>query len=178
MTEDLIIKLRAGQATEQDKLEIYKAYCRLATTIATDYKYKVPLKLRDDIFSEAQYALIKAIDEAPNKMYDNNFVKFLRARIKTIIRNFIRKEYKNKIDESIQEDPSKLDFSYNELELNEEIKNIFKTTLERQIIVLLIEGYNNKEIAEILNKSPERISQYRSIIKKKIKSLYANFNKR
>ena len=171
--ENLIIKLRLGQATKQDKECIYNSHAKLAIAIAKDYKYKVPQKIREDIYGEALYALSKAIDEAPKKLINNNFTKFCKYRILTLIRNFIRKELKQGIIKSTDfndytEELAKFDFGQNTYDLKEELNKIILLNKHKIIIKYLLEGYTKKEIAKVLLVSEPRINQFCNEIKDKI----------
>lgn len=171
--EEIVKKLREGKATFEDKECLYNSHVKLAIAIAKDYKYKVPQKIREDIYSEALLALSKAIDEAPKKLVNDDFTKFSKYRIMTIIRNFIRQETKQNIIRiecfnDTTEELARLDFDQNNFDLEEEIKKTLSSRTHRIIVKYLTEGYTQQEIAHKMKVSKSRINRYCAEIKEKI----------
>ena len=178
---------------QESRDKIIESHMPLALNIASKYIYKRPNKA-DEIQAEAVAALCKLVTQAKEKMYDTDITKYLRCNIHGAIATYLR--YDNlfalpagekcrvyslapKIEKG-KEDPDNIAYT-NETEssalppsTDDHLLDIFEsleclTHIEKKIILLRVEGYNDPEIAEQLGYTKNRIGQYRKDIGNKLK---------
>ena len=168
--DSLVVKLREGQATEKDKEDIFNSIVKLIIKIVKRFVSKVPQKCREDIYSEAFEALVLAINEAQQKLYNNDIQKFCSYRVLSRLRNFVREETKRSASKFQQynDDVSEIDTGQELSDLREELTKIIENDREKLIIDYLYKGYNRKEIADRLKISPTRVKQLCQYIGEKI----------
>lgn len=164
----------SGQLEYRDKIITH--YIPLVTGMA----YNIAKQYHKDvdiIISEATYHLIKIVDEAPFK-YDA-IEPLIRCVIPLRIKDFIREDTNIRIPESSQrrfkiqsteveltDDPSYSDIRFREIELFD----CLVSDLERNIVLMRLQGYTDEEISNIVNVSRTAVSRIRSEIAKRFLS--------
>jgi hypothetical protein len=189
--DELVTRLRAGEITRSEKEEIYKGHIRIAINIVSRYAIRYFNKV-DDLVSESMLGIAYALDKAPERLRDNGITPYIVTTVhgfiyKYITRDFlVRSDYRTcttklpeqrsinlekELDKKLS-DPiniamilDMLDFIIN-LEPND-----CQRELKRTIIHLRKVGYNDQEIADMLNFSKKYIHKLRSEIKRKYKFL-------
>lgn len=174
---DLVQRLRDGTILMEEKDELVRGHIRLALHIAGRYIYHFPHK-RDTMIAEAMFAIAYAIAKSQERLKDNNFTAYCVS----CIHRFVSRESDNnmvtkdrfcrarkqgilletpsvlqiKEDMVVDPEPHKL------AEMYEVLATCITTALEREIMVLRVQGHNDSEIAELLGKTKARIGQIRA----------------
>ena len=168
-----VVRLRDGLLIDEEKHEIIMSHTRLAIALASSWGRKAPY-LINDLVQEALYGMVRAIDEAPQKLYNNNLTGFLIQRAKNAIYRCIDNEQivpQQRRHEALKKNPSllfpvykendrdhsRLDYDLRMVEIMDQIRQCIEkdTNLKRReykkvIVRLRAAGYNSKEIASII----------------------------
>jgi len=106
--DQLVERLRGGDTSVVE--QIVEGHLRLACYMAARYSYGRRYKA-DDIFSTALYGMMRAINQAPIKLINNNITPYIVELMRSQIRWFLekdhlipvqRKEFKRRVEEKIK----------------------------------------------------------------------------
>lgn len=157
---NLVQKLRDGTITKSEYDGIFMAHTRLIITIVHEQAWKAPY-LFDDLLQIAMLSLYETLDKAALRLTDNNITPYLVVHVRGAILDAIRRgKITRKIDRdrrSVKSESYK-DTNTSTNEIMEAIefaieqdKNLKRREFKKVIIRLRTAGYDNKEIAGILN---------------------------
>ncbi len=84
----IVFEYRSGCATPEMRTQLYEGHLRLAIMIAGQYAAQAPRKAAD-LVQEACLGIGIALNEAPEKLYDNNFTPFCAMKIHSRCSRFL-----------------------------------------------------------------------------------------
>ena len=165
--EELIKKLKDKTITKEEKDLLIEDHITLAISILSHYKLSdFPIFL-----SEALYAIIIAIEQAPDKLYDNNLPAFISSKINSMVSDLILKNniFNRKIKKKIIStddyfdniifDIGKDDNNLKLLKIKNLINSCLKNEEEKLLIELREQNYKYKEITELIGLNKDKISK-------------------
>lgn len=169
--------LRAGNADKKLRDYIIMSHLRVAMSIVNQASQRAFKGAEDDLIGEAMLLLSRRLNEAPEKLFDDNITPYLLDsfmhnlldavgynRAVRIPRSTVREQLRSggNIDlpnsQSLETIP---ELEVPALEFQDDFKRLVRNPKEKDMIDLLIEGYTAVEVAEKLGLSPTRISQMR-----------------
>lgn len=84
-----IQKLRAGELSNDEKMIFISSLEKLARNIASIYSTRYHISF-DQAFTDAMYGIWRAVERAPEKLYDNNFLPYAHKMARGAIRTSMR----------------------------------------------------------------------------------------
>jgi RNA polymerase sigma factor (sigma-70 family) len=179
--------IRNGIATKENFDEIARGFLRLAIHIAGRYSARMP-NHTDDFVSSAVFGLVKALTQAKEKLVDDEITPYLASAMHSMCRRFQAKErvfgltasqrWRRKqagkdLPTTIPIPLEVVDQKYcrkprgkeSIRDLKELLEHSALDEVDRQIIQLRSESYNDREISEILGCSNSYVFNRRQAIK-------------
>ena len=185
--EYLVRLVRAGVATHYEKHELFLGHVRLALSLVSRYAWRTP-HLINDLISAAMLAIADAIVSAETVLTNNNITYYITAKIKAAIIDEmmiyglvpgrrIREQLANGTvaipKYVVLTNHLDLDNSFDLYDTMEVIAkcvdqeaNLNHREYKRVIIRLRAAGYNNIEIADIIEISKSQVQAFVSEMKK------------
>lgn len=171
---DLVQRYRAGDQTAREP--IINGHLRLARKIAGSLiKFNTKHSAYYDLQGEAWLALVKAVDNAPNRLEDDNITPYIKSSVRWACRRFLQSNHVLPIPtrtlirskgqlKTFKREPSLEDLAETTVNpvLIELIESCAESPVEMEILKQRIEGYTDSEIATHFGRSREYVTKIRS----------------
>lgn len=185
----LVSCFRFGMATKEEIDEIFMGHVRLGLAIAGEYGW-LAKHLINDLASVAMVGIAEAMNNAPTALVDNNITPFITTRIRGEIHDYIQGQHligSRTLRRRLVENPTWVQPYFDSLskandrvtgtntgtvEILEYINycvdldlNLRRREYKRAVLQLRAAGYDNTEIAAILEISPSFVQSMVSTVR-------------
>lgn len=165
--KELTIRLRAGDDTVKE--EIIRGHLKVALSIAGQYARLDHTKLYE-IASEAIYGIIHAVDLAREKLHNDEMMPWITACCHRFAYSYLRSEKRHPNPVPLNQNSMVVD-NTPLIEIKDAISISARSRMEKEIVNLRAQGYNDREVSEFLKVPEVTVFNKRHEIRKRFEAL-------